>query len=270
MKISKCGAILILLFLSLGINAQVPGYLGKKLSINIGAGFYPVIEGPSKGNKGGIDFILAENPQNSSFGLNYSLEVSADYAIGRYGSFGIFYNQYQTGLTRRLHIPSGESIFLVYDAETFHLIDAKTIGAVYNKFKSGKGALAPIGRFTSYGIERVTVDGEITDFIIINPKGITTVNPADVQNFDHEHSFFNLLFKYMISIPVTDRILIKPGGSIRIPINVILKFGDFFEESAHSEWGTNNNQAYYDTGVENRIFGHGLARFELNLAYLLF
>lgn len=270
MKISRCGAFLILLFLASGINAQVPGFLGKKLSINLGLGFYPVIEGPSKGNKGGIDFVLDENPQKNTLGLNYSLEASVDYAIGRYNSIGLFYNQYQTGLTSRLHIPSGESIFLVYDAETFHLIDAKTIGAVYNKFKSGKGALAPIGRYTSYGIERVTIDGEITDFIVINPKGITTVDPADVQNFNHNHSFFNLLFKYMISIPLTDRILIKPGGSIRLPVNLITRFSGFFDVTEHSEWRTNNNQAYYDTGVETRIMGHGLARFEVNLAYLLF
>ncbi len=270
MKISKFGALLILLFLSLGINAQVPGFLGKKLSINLGGAFYPAFEGPSKGNKGGVDFVLDENPQRNTIGLNYALEISADYTTGRYGSVGIFYNQYQTGLTTRLHLPSDVSIFVVNHAETFHLINAKTIGAVFNRFRSKQGALAPIGRFTSYGFERVSLTGEITDFILINQKGISTVNPADVQNFEQEHSFFNFIFRYMISIPLTEKILIKPGGSLRLPFNALIQLAEYGEKTSHEDWGFNNNQAHFDVDLERRILLHGLVRFELNLAYLLF
>jgi len=270
MKKYRLSVALLMLFLSSCIYSQVPGFLGKKLSINIGAGFYPAIEGPSRNNKGNAEHILAENSQKNSIGLNYSLEVSADYVIGRYGAIGIYAGQYETGMTSRLHIPSGESIFLVYDAETFHLINARTIGIQYSKFKSGKGALAPIGRFTSYGVERVTASGEITDLIIINRKGITTVEPSRVKNFDQNLNFINLVFKYMISIPLTDRLLIKPGGSLRLPVNAILNYREFNDASRHPQRGINDNQAFYDVDLQTRLLRHALVRFEVNLAYLIF
>jgi len=264
-------SVLLLIFLfSTGLHSQVPGFLGKRLSINIGAGFYPALEGPTKNNKGSVESILSENPTKNTIGLNSAFEISADYAIGRYNSIGIYANQFQTGLTTRLHIPSGTSIFLVFDAETFHILNARTYGIVYSKFKSGKGALAPIGRFTSYGIERVNVKGEISDFIVINQKGITTVDPAYVQNFEQEQNIINFVFKYMISIPLTDRVLIKPGGSLRLPLNLLIQNFEFGDRSIHEDWGFNFNQAYYTTDMESRIFLHSLVRFEVNLAYLLF
>jgi len=241
-------SILLLFFISTlpAAHTQSPGYLGKKLSIGIGSSFYPAIYGPTKNKKGIANKrgFFASPLTTQGFAMNTSLEISIDYAHKRYSSFGIYGNTYKTGMIV-YYDP-----FLNNRESAFQVLNVNTLGLQYSRFKSAKGALAPIGRYTSIGVEGLFTSGE----------------PTEEISLTYKKTILNLATKYMMSYPLSERLLLKVGGSIRLPIINPLKILTVLEYDSILFEENENAFAY---AAMNRTFYHGIMRFELNLAYLI-
>jgi len=236
--------------------SQSPGYLGKKLSIGVGSSFHVAYYGPTKNNKSVVESRFAER----AIALNSTLELTADYALWRYGSLGVYGSQYKTGL-RAFYDDFGVGTRL----NVFHILNVNTVGLRFSRFKASRGALAPIGRYVSYGLEGVFVDG-MTDSIKIDGLPIT----GEILDFEQKTSFLNLSVKYMMSYPLSDKLLLKVGGSLRVPL---LKPDTFIgvldvDDTFYGDDPSFEN--YFKFLAIERVIRHGMTRFELNLSYLLF
>jgi len=260
----KWSIVLLVCIISLpSANAQTPGYLGKKFSIGIGSSFYPAIFGPSKNQKSITDRRFSFNQPflEKGFGMNSTFELSIDYAQFRYGSIGVYGSRYNTGMVARYR--SFDTGF--NEIDVFHILNTNTIGIRYSRFKANRGALAPIGRYVSYGLEGVFVSGQSKE---IEFDGFPVV--SEFLNFDQKKSFLNLSTKYMMSYPLSDNLLLKVGGSIRLPILLPSIYIRFFDSTGQFSLFEDSFKSFYDLSVINRIARHGFMRFELSLNYLLF
>lgn len=163
----------ILLFLFLGTilthaHSQIPGYLGKRFFIEANLSTTPTLFQPSAANKG-FDFVgsgALYGQANASFGLNNRFGLQAGYVVGRNKVITLGADYLKTGAimtaeTRSLDPFASASSFdrhyLFYNLHGF------TAELGYQKYKSWKGALAPMGRYVAYYVSAGTFKGDILD-----------------------------------------------------------------------------------------------------------
>ncbi len=121
-----------LLFAGILSGYAQPGYQGKKLSLQANMLLFP-----AKTNA-----AYSKAPDYTS--LNITKEASIDYVLGRRNTIGITYKNLRTSTLRGYEsdaqvIPSGK----VY---------SNAIGLHYRVFKRKAGNLAPLGKYTQYGL----------------------------------------------------------------------------------------------------------------------
>jgi len=240
--------LLVCFFYTTITQAQAPGYLGKRLSIGIGTSIYPALYGPTKNKKGynlrrGGSFV--NRNREPSFGLNSSFEVSLDYATGRYRTLGIYGNTYTTGVSMNyFNINTNQEI------RDFYLLDVNTIGLQYSFFKSEQAALAPIGRNFTLGLEGLFLKGR----------------PEMTSDIEFSRRIYNVAFKYMMSYPINNSIILKLGGSIRLPLLSLSEYVLLIDDNPYIHRSTES--AFIDRSLR-RVLYHGLMRFEFGIHYLI-
>jgi hypothetical protein len=117
------------------VSAQVPGYQGKRFSMDGDAFFMSALFNPNENLKKGM----------TSFNARY--HVNADYVLTKDISFGATYGMFKTGWT-----PS----YGGYDAgnttiKDYFKVNSDIAGIYFKFFRSNKGAIAPSGAYQKLG-----------------------------------------------------------------------------------------------------------------------
>jgi hypothetical protein len=139
--------IIILFLFAFSLNAskaQTPGYLGKKITVQLDLAASPAITGPTYNNSQGL---LGEG--DILYGFNFFKGASASYALSRNTSIGLKYRNARSRIILHDEITSGSySKYITYN----YALQANQICLSLTKFKLDKGGLAPLGAYTNYDI----------------------------------------------------------------------------------------------------------------------
>ncbi len=215
----------LLFFFSVQVNAQVPGYMGKKLSVGYDFHFY--LGGVSnKPRKYDSQFFSKQ----ADFFLNKFHEIHFDYVLTKSYSLGLSYQFFKTG--QRYFEGSSNNYFTDnYEATNYLNITGYTI-QVSNKFFffNGGTGLAPIGNYGQLSI------GFITAQTRAKIKGEYFDNSETVQ-FSKYVTFHNM------TIPIISGGF---GNQSIILERIILDLGLDFSFVPSSLEGLIFNNNYYD------------------------
>lgn len=264
--------IILCICISIQANGQVPGYLGKRLSLEYGFEFGIPFKGVTQNNKGYGNVLTADSQvsENKSFGINYNHNARISYVVSRTKSYGIQVSQYYTGVVTRMETPSKISEFGIDTHRNLHRLNVKTIGVVRTSFLRNRGALAPLGEYYTLGLDRMWVTGEIIDRTVFVNNSAT---PSEIYRPVSLDQTFNL---YAFSIGagtnriLYDRFIFKIGVVIRVPI-VLQNTGSFFRQEyfADERFSTDPHQVIFEMDTYRRLVGHNFMKLELGFGILL-
>jgi len=126
-------------------NAQVPGYMGKHMSIHVGAALSPSLN---------EEYIYDDDDELSSvnqYGLNKRLSVAAEYTLSKVVSAGFSFQHLPTNIPYAYYsVELPENPSEIRFASYFGDLDLKAnFGSLFFKFYSfqNKGSIAPIGKY---------------------------------------------------------------------------------------------------------------------------
>ena len=253
--------------------------MGKRASINLTFSSSPAIFGPTQNNRGNSERTFGE--ASGSIGLNYEFTGDFSYVIGRQASVSLMLGQYNTGLkTDANTIPIGLELIPpvgglfqdeVDDHELLFRLNVKSVGIIYSKFKSERGALAPIGNRFYIGVKRNFVNASVidkkTDFYY-PPFG--SLFGHNRLNIDEQKTFNYLLLGWSNNMIFWDKLIVKTGFRLGLPLDFDNYFYISNETSSAEGYSRNPNQFEYDAELFKRLAWHELFRGELGVGYLLF
>jgi hypothetical protein len=132
----------------LGLFAQVPGFQGKKLSIEGSLIFNTAFFNPN------------ENFKKGYTAFNKRIQAGAEYIIGRNLSVGGSYGIFNSGLEYN-HNTYNSSSYYSYNTIDKYKISSNVAGLYLKIFKfRKKGAIAPYGTYGKIGLLSVMIRGE--------------------------------------------------------------------------------------------------------------
>ena len=195
-------SIIFFLFLFSTAHAQVPGYLGKRLTAGYNFHAYP----------GG--FSMAAYPyakdldfHRSALFINSFHEAHADYVISEKYSVGFSYQRYRTAQRYQASVVISNGESSTFGASAFLNITGNTflINQRFYFFKSGN-AIAPNGGYTQIGIGHTSAstveldrlikssyDGADT-LLLISENGWTTSSPIFTFTIGSQKIYFEHFF----------------------------------------------------------------------------
>lgn len=228
------------------VNAQIPGYLGKKLSLGINANFAPA-------GIGKILFPTYDIKYHSTIPLfNISMLADLDLAVSRRSSIGFRYDYAATNVDVRNYVST---------IEDFSPLNFKTHTVLFkwNRHKKRDELPAPVGlmRGWSAGVSIVNVydvRGEFVNDAGTKAKGkyTTTIIPQLMYSFTYR----NVLYK---------RLMLTTGINIGV-LAALIGLGD--ENLSASDSGSE------EQGMKNfamrRVYKQSVITANIGLSYILF
>jgi hypothetical protein len=127
-------------------SAQVPGYQGKKFSVDGDVFFMSALFNPNQNLKNGM----------TSFNARY--HVNADYVITKDISFGATYGMFKTGLVNSYEgydVQNG----VTSKYKDYFKLNSSAAGIYFKFFRSNKGAIAPSGSYQKLGVSLIMSRG---------------------------------------------------------------------------------------------------------------
>ncbi len=201
-----------------------PGYQGKKLSVHTNLLLLPAITNATY------------NKAPGTTSLNTTKEASVDYVISRRNTMGLTYKNLRTSSLRDYSsdtqkIPTGK-------------IFSNAIGIHYRVFKKKSGNLAPLGKYTQYGLS-----------VMFN-------RAEDIKNSAADVSFNT----YALSLGKgRSKILFD-----RVILNYGLEFSHMF--TGFSKQGFTGATYYYkddtQTMAQYRLWRHSLMNIKIGIGFL--
>jgi len=270
MKIKAFACLVLVLGIISPSVGQAPGYLGKKAIIAFNLSSSVAFNGPTQNNRGKDGF----GEPSGNYGVNYEFEGSFSYVIGRYSSLELAVSQYYTGVASSAETPALPLDLLdngMDNHDLFHRLNVKSISLVYSKFKSNKGALAPIGNRLYYGLKRNSVSGSILDKRTnFYQENLGLVLGHQPLNINQKMNIYYALVGWSNTQIFWDKMTFTTGLRFAIPLKLNLE--NYFDQDPrlHIDYFDDPNKALFETNVSSRINYHEVFRLNIGIGYLLF
>lgn len=240
-----------MLFLLIGGSmtgfCQVPGYLGKKLSLQGEFHSFPALIGPTASNKG-LQAHYGE--EGGGFGLNWSAGARVGYVTSRYGQAILLVDYLKTGMIQTAYSPAaGPFGDQGYDShELFYNLTGFSGGIGMRKFSPSKGGIAPMGRYNGYSLSGTFLKGEILDKRTSYYSGGGQHAPLGI---DPKHFTLSFGYEFGANFIVKDRLLLNLGAKLNLPLSPrILKYV-LSEEGPWDPYSNVNDKTYSENNIEN-------------------
>lgn len=228
----------LLLFGGMNAYAQVPGYLGKKFTIDATFQSFPAINGPTAKNKG---YTI-----DQSIALNWRAAGTLGYTISRTrqliltGDF-LHTGMYPTTLFGAVdpNDPYGSSTY-----DVFYDLKGKSVGFGLRTFSASRGAIAPWGTYHAWTLQATMLKGEIV------PKYAEySAPPGSFEDFDPKFTYWSLGYEMGQNFIVNDFLVLNLGFRLNIPLQLnLISLGETFE----------TNEDAFKHAVFARMAGHSL------------
>lgn len=250
----KLVLIVVFLYAPMASFSQIPGYMGKKLSVYYTPAFFISIQPKPYTNYSGLGERLKP-------GINVRHDFSMDYAVSKSVALGGSFKYITSKLTEAFFYND-----MQYPVQDAFLGDVKLQGpafSVYVKnFNYGRrGSIAPVGYYTKWEIMYGRVSGKTGD-LFAPPQPANEyhyVKNFEDLRFEKSQSVFGILFSFGRQSLFFDRLFINTGGTVGfVPGGLQFNIGN-------SYYGTEVN---YIEAVHYRMVGYFLLNFNLGIGML--
>lgn len=132
------------------LQAQVPGFMGKRFTVFAEPNFTPAIFVMNENNVVSVGAGgLARAEKNNLLALNYRPQVTIEYLLKRDLAFGLSYSMLRIGTTRQYETPTSTPDFPSYLID-YDVVKGRGVG-VHLKFYNFRqsSSIAPIGFYTT-------------------------------------------------------------------------------------------------------------------------
>ncbi|MEO1515074.1 MAG: hypothetical protein AAFV95_08670 [Bacteroidota bacterium] len=242
------------LVLLIPLSAQVPGFMGKRLSVELNFQSSIAHDGPTSSNRGTDRF--GELSSNLGFNtcwvgklayvLTRNLELVADYGYSKTGG--------PVSLIERdifSPSPSGRFLDMFYNIRTTH----SGLGLRY--FATNRGGMAPFGPYAGFGLRWAKTVGEVNREVTSQYGDSPSDNFQDGQSANFLFGNLNFGYRHVFG----NRILLNTGIDISLP------FDELFGIDA--SFGDTNEDRFRGAALE-RIAYHSAIMMNIGIGILLF
>ncbi len=237
------------------VDAQVPGYMGKKFALYYEPAF----------------FVGLNGAEWSSFTVNLRHDISMDYTVGRSLAVGASFKYLATKLE---NIAIQKETVIEDDFTTYYYMEgfsgdvrlnSKFISFYLKNFPFNKfGSISPVGKYRKYEVAFYVTSYQTHDAYPVYNGYEVDEEIKDVQTLDYEvknpsiafiYSFGNQLLYY-------DKLFVNVGGQLGIAIPDITHALDRFESVA--------TETDFQTAVAGRVAGALFFNFHVGIGLLAF
>ncbi|MBL4648998.1 MAG: hypothetical protein JKY03_04650 [Aureispira sp.] len=173
------------------IQAQVPGYQGKRFFIEIGGSFFFNLGFPTAQNKGVNTFPFAEHTGHFTIKDRYKLSVH--YVFSRKNTLKLAYNYQVSGLNTSAVTPSLFRSDQDYHS-LFYQLHAHDINLGINAYGKENANLAPLGFYWDLGLRFLFVNGVLRDQRVEYADNRSDNRPYPDQVAPLTHETFTFMF----------------------------------------------------------------------------
>ncbi|MDX1913671.1 MAG: hypothetical protein SFV22_19405 [Saprospiraceae bacterium] len=242
--------LLALLCITLGgipVFCQVPGYLGKRLSIQAEFHSMPALNGPTANNRG---LQTHYGDKGGGFALNWNAGLRAGYVTSRSNQVLASLDYFKTGMIQDAYSPSSSFGSPEYDSHAlFYNITGITGGIGTRGFATEKGALAPMGRYSGFSLNATFLRGDILD------KRTSYSDPFSESHaplgIDAKALLFSLGFETGVNFVVKDRLLLNVGAKFNLPLSPRVYRYAFGEEYDWYPYNPDTDYTFAEGNTEN-------------------
>lgn len=244
----KSSWLLMMLLFSVAVNAQVPGFMGKRFSVFLEANPTPALFVQNADNQvivnpGGDD---ARTHDENLFAFTFRPQVTLEYLLGRDVSVGFSYSRISVGTTRAYQISEANPNYLI----DYDVVRGQSIGMHLKMYRFSKSAsIAPIGFYT-------TLSAYLTQTNTYDTK------KSKAKQFKNDFVYPVATLGLGRQTMIAKNLLLKTGVEIGwafVPTN--------FLSETEDDWTI---QEYAGYNVHQSLFGHYILSLNVSLGYTLF
>lgn len=252
------------LFIGFDLNAQNAGFIGKKYSAGVFLNVSPAIMGTTPSNNG---FNRYEK-NSASFGVHRMVGAYFSAAIPRNREVVINYERFTTGMLMEAVTPvSGINNRSTVVHDLFYHLTANTLHLQMRYYRTGKGAIAPVGAYIGVGLRASMVNGEIADKRSTQEGEYVGTNH---QPLNIDDSFFFAVFTLELGkkTAITERLIL--GGSIigGVPLTFPGLLNYYYYDPRDEPELHTKYEFIYESSARMALYN--LFQFRTSLSYLLF
>jgi hypothetical protein len=240
-------------------NAQIPGYLGKRISLQADVQTIQTFLGPTANNRGRVYY----GEKGGGYAWNWRAGLSAGYALSRQKQLVIGYDYLVTGLALDVNSESYDQIFdITYtdQHQLFYNLEVNTVTLGLRNFNPIKGGIAPFGKYKGWFFEYSNIKGKILDKkTILQDVGFNRTSHGPL-GLSSKSNLYVLGYAMGENIILKDRFLLNIGARLRIPLNY-----DFF---THLEQDYDNGIDTFKAYSKDRISVHSLLTINVGAGFL--
>jgi hypothetical protein len=249
------------------LQAQAPGYLGKRFLLKGDLGIVPAITGPTAANSG-YGTLYGAGKTGLAFSTRFGVEAS--YAISRKLSVGIGGDYFKTGAILEGVFTPSVSAFAGRDNldehYLFYNLTGKTLDISLKSFKLHRGAIAPLGSYFAYHFSRSSIKGEVLDRRTVYALKNNKIGPLTQ---DPNYTLYSVGLEWGYNTLLNDRIILDFSSRINFPLGLANAIETRGISSITEEYAL-QNQRDYNKMVVSRLFYHSLIMVHVGIGVLLF
>lgn len=201
-----CLTVLVLSLSILTSFAQVPGYLGKKFTLQGEIHSFPALIGPTANNNG----LQAEGDGGTGLGLNWSAGARLGYVLSRYNQLMLTFDYLKTGAIQTAYLNSG---FDYSSREIFYNLNGISFGIGNRKFRASKGGLAPMGKYNGYSLNLTALNGTL------NKKYSSSSSSLSTYGIEPKHLVLSFGYEFGTNYIIKDRLILNIGAKLNIALS---------------------------------------------------
>jgi len=238
--------LIIFLLFSVAVNAQVPGFMGKRFTIFLEGNPTPAILCQSMNNQSIFDTAETRTEDINKFTFNFRPQITMEYLVHRDVSIGLSYSRIGMGTVKGYKLDSLDFEFV----KDYDVIKGQSVGLHVKLYQfSGSASIAPIGfyqTFSAYVTQTNTYD----------------TKKSNVKQFQNDFVYPVFSLGVGRQSMITKNLILKTGvelGFAYVPSN-------FYEETEDT-W---NAQEYAGYNLHQSLLGYYLFSFNVAIGYIPF
>lgn len=248
------------LLISCSVFSQVPGYMGKRLSIGYSNNFFPSLLYPS-----------SKSTDRGELGLNTTHCINIDYAIKKRTEFCVSVEFFKSAIARSDgYIYSNgttnyNSAVYAPGDKTFIQLKSTNVSLGFKFFK--QGFIAPVGKYRK--LEFVLLSDKINynrnsfyDQYYSSDTALTAFGTGE-----YEFKSFAIAFTFGRQRVLFNSIILDTGFRFGVSTNTVFKF---FLDNLLDGRSTYDIESQFKQDVNKRLFAAQLFNFHIGIGFLAF
>lgn len=240
---------LLLIFLSLMVcrlQAQTPGYMGKKLAIYYEPKIFPS--------------IVSTYDNGEKLGFNFRNDFAVDYTVSKSVVLGCSFKYITTQLKNVVYYANESDYYYDYVFSGNILLRGPVFSIYIKNFSyRNKGFLAPLGLYKKFEIIYGKVKASSGTTYMGNNPGFIYLDHFEKLGYENTRSIYGFIFSFGRQTLFFDRLFVNSGGSVGFTTGLTKFNGNSYGGRSHD----------FQDNVDARIGGYFLFNVDLGIGLLL-